>query len=189
MSQREMKRILFSQAMAPLIMKYYRHDFPNVKDYLHHREPYALIESIESVLDDRIQTSIQISGDEFYLQGHFPGAPIVPGAMMQEMTTQTAGILVAARFNPMERYNTEDPFFNEYALGVLIRVKAARYRSFARPGDRLLIDVVLVDQIAEVFEFKGEIRVGDRLIMSNHFQLANIPSQTLQGDDVGQGRN
>ena len=163
-------------------MKYYRHDFDNVTEYLHHRDPYALIQTIESIHDDRIQTSTIISGDEFFVRGHFPGAPIVPGAMIQEMTTQTAGILLAARFNPMEVYNTEDPFFNEYALGVLIRVKGARYRSFARPGDRLMINVTLVDQVAEVFEFKGEVRVNDKQIMSNHFQLANILSSTLQGN-------
>ena len=46
-----------------------------------------------------------------------------------------AGVLIAAKFNPMKEYNTSDPFFNEYALGVLVKVKQARYKGVdAAPG-------------------------------------------------------
>ena len=105
----------------------------------------------------------------------------VPGAMLQEMTTQSAGILLAARFNPMEEFNTHDPFFNKYALGVLVRVKGARFRGFARPGDTLHTYAELTDQVGEIFEFKGRIRLNGKPIMTNSFQLANILSETLQG--------
>ena len=102
------------------------------------------------------------------------------------MTTQSAGILIAARYNPMEKYDTHDPFFNEYALGVLRRVRSSKFRSFARPGDTLNITVTLLDQLSDVFEFEGQIEVDGTRIMSNRFQLANIPSAKLQGiDEVG----
>ncbi len=101
--------------------------------------------------------------------------------MLQEMTTQSAGILLAARFNPMEEFNTHDPFFNKYALGVLVRVKGARFRGFARPGDTLHTYAELTDQVGEIFEFKGRIRLNGKPIMTNSFQLANILSETLQG--------
>ena len=159
----------------------YRHDFSNVEDYLHHRSPYLLIESIDCINDQSITTSASVSEEQSYIKGHFPGAPILPGAMMQEMTTQTAGILIAARFNPMEQFNTQDPFFNEYALGVLIRIRDARYSSFARPGDQLKIEVELKENVNEMFEFRGRISVGESVIMRNRFVLANIPSKTLQG--------
>ena len=90
----------------------YHHQFSKVEDYIHHRPPYLLVSAIQTIEDRSIETSSFIEGNEPYLLGHFPGAPIVPGAMMQEMTTQTAGILLAARFNPMEQFNTHDPFFN-----------------------------------------------------------------------------
>lgn len=159
----------------------YHHQFSRVEDYLHHRPPYLLVSDIRAIEESSIETVSCIDGDEPYLAGHFPGAPIVPGAMMQEMTTQTAGILLAARFNPMEQFNTHDPFFNEYALGVLVRVKAARYRGFARPGQTLHTFVEMTDRLGDVFEFKGTIRLDGKAIMNNSFQLANIPSSTLQG--------
>jgi len=101
---------------------------------------------------------------------------------MQEMTTQTAGILLAARFNPMEEFNTHDPFFNEYALGVLVRVKGARFRGFARPGDVLHTHIELSDTLGDIYEFGGRISLNGKVVMNNCFQLANIPSATLTGD-------
>lgn len=160
------------------------HEFANVEDYLHHRSPYLLLRQIEDISDASIQVSTAISGDEHFVTGHFPGAPIVPGAMLQEMTTQSAGILLAAKFNPMPEFDTHDPFFNKYALGVLIQVKGARYRGFARPGDTLRIDVELVEQVSDVFEFKGRIKLAGKTIMTNCFQLANILSKTLQGESI-----
>ncbi len=160
----------------------FHHNFDKVEDYLHHRAPYLMVSAIERISDRSIETFTKVTGDEHFFLGHFPGAPVVPGAMIQEMTTQTAGILLAARFNPMEDFNTHDPFFNEYALGVLIRVKGARFRGFARPGDTLKTHVELSDQLGDIFEFRGRVMLNDRVIMSNSFQLANILSKTLQGE-------
>ena len=162
-------------------MNTYQHQFDSVEDYLHHREPYLLIKEIVSIDDQEVVTSSSIGGDEFFIAGHFPGAPILPGAMMQEMTTQSAGILIAARYNPMKEYNTHDPFFNEYALGVLVKVKQARFRGFARPGDELKIKVKLNQQVGQMFDFSATVSVGDSTIMRNSFQLTNILSGKLQG--------
>lgn len=165
-------------------MKTYHHEFERVEDYLHHRDPYLLIKEIVSISEREVVTTTMIAGDEFFIAGHFPGAPILPGAMMQEMTTQSAGILVAAKYNPMETYDTHDPFFNEYALGVLVKVKQAKYRGFARPGDQLQIKVCLNERINQMFDFSATVSVGDKTIMRNSFQLTNILSTTLQGVDV-----
>ena len=162
-------------------MQTFQHKFDRIEGYLHHRSPYLLIDCLVSVDDQQVVTEKTISGDEFFIEGHFPGAPILPGAMMQEMSTQSAGILIAARFNPMQEYNTDDPFFNEYALGVLVKVKSARFRGFARPGDLLRATVKLEERVGSVFDFRGTICVGEKTIMQNCFQLTNIPSKTLQG--------
>ena len=162
-------------------MQYFQHKFENVEDYLHHRRPYLLIDRLVSVDDQTVVTETELTGDEFFIAGHFPGAPILPGAMMQEMSTQSAGILIAARYNPMEVYNTHDPFFNEYALGVLVKVKSSRFRGFARPGDKLQATIKLDEKLDSVFDFSGKISANGKTIMQNRFQLTNIPSKTLQG--------
>lgn len=158
-----------------------KHRFDNIESYLHHRPPYLLVEEIVSIEPKQIVTRKTVSGDEFFLQGHFPGSPIFPGAMMQELTTQTAGILIAAEYNPMEKYDTADPFFNEYALGVLVKVKRARYRTFARPGDEMQVTVKLDERVSNVFDFSAKIEVNGTTIMSNAFQLTNVLSTVLQG--------
>jgi len=165
-------------------MKYFKHSFENVQAYLHHRPPYLMVDEIVSISETEIVTQKQVTGEEFFMQGHFPGAPIFPGAMMQELTTQSAGILIAAEYNPMSEFNTADPFFNEYALGVLVKVNRARYKKFARTGDQLKVRVVLNERISDVFDFSAVVSIGDQIIMRNSFQLMNIKSQVLQGAEA-----
>jgi len=162
-------------------MQFFQHRFATVEQYLHHRPPYLLVERICSCSSTEIVTEKTVRGDEFFLQGHFPGAPIFPGAMMQELTTQSAGILIAAQYNPMRTYDTRDPHFNEYALGVLVRVHQARYKTFARPGDVLVVKVKLEEYLDNLFDFRASIAVDDQAIMRNSFQLTNLPSSALLG--------
>ncbi|MDA7874593.1 hypothetical protein N9102_00605 [bacterium] len=165
-------------------MAIFHHNFEKAEDYLHHRDPYLLVETIISISEDSVVTERLVSGQEFFLEGHFPGAPIFPGAMMQELSTQSAGILIAARHNPMENYNTHDPHFNKYALGVLVRVKQAKYKGFARPGDRLHVEVKLNEMISGIFDFSARVTINKKLIMKNQFQLTNVLSSILSGRET-----
>lgn len=160
-------------------MKLYQHRFDQIEDYLHHRPPYLLVENIVSIETNEVVTTKTVSAKDDCLAGHFPGAPIFPGAMMQELVTQSAGVLIAANYNPMEQYNTSDPHFNKYALGVLVRVDSARYRGFARPGDQLNVRVQLNELVGSLFDFSGKIRLDNEEIMRIRFQLSNIESRLL----------
>ncbi len=97
------------------------------------------------------------------------------------MSTQSGGILIAAQYKPMQDYNTSDPDHNAFALGVLVKVMKARFRGFARPGQLLTAEVVLNEQIGNLFDFSGTLRADDAIIMQNQFQLTNIPSSSLTG--------
>ncbi|MDE0864794.1 MAG: hypothetical protein OSA98_13470 [Rubripirellula sp.] len=163
-------------------MQYFHHDSNSAEDYLHHRAPYLLVDQIVSIADIEVVASTVVTGEEYFIEGHFPGAPIFPGAMMQELSTQTAGILIAARYNPMPRFNTCDPSFNEFALGVLVRVNYAKYKGFARPGDTLVAQVTLNEQVDNVFDFSSKISIEEKLVMRNSFRLTNIKSSLLRDD-------
>jgi 3-hydroxyacyl-[acyl-carrier-protein] dehydratase len=160
-------------------MNHYRHRFEHVEKYLHHRPPYLLVDEIQAIDEREIVTAKLVTEEDVFIAGHFPGAPIFPGAMMQEFITQSAGILIAANFNPMESYDTSDPSHNEYALGVLMKVNSARYRSFARPGDRLEANIRLNEIIENLFDFTGRITVRETEIMRIDFRLSNIRSAIL----------
>ena len=163
-------------------MNFYQHRFENLEDYLHHRDPYLMVNEVVQIEENAITTIKKFDGTEHFATGHFPGTMIFPGAMMQEITTQSAGILIAANFNPMAEYNTHDPFFNEWALGVLVKVSSARYKGFARPGDVLQATVKLNEQVGgTIFDFDGRVTINEKTIMQNQFQLMNIKSETLQG--------
>ena len=138
-----------------------------------------MVDEIQMIGESNIVTAKLVAQEDAFIAGHFPGAPIFPGAMMQEFVTQSAGILIAANFNPMESYDTSDPSHNEYALGVLMKVNSARYRSFARPGDRLEANIRLNEIIENLFDFTGRITVRETEIMRIDFRLSNIRSALL----------
>ena len=162
--------------------QYYQHEFAKVEDSLHHRPPYLLVDRIVSIDDKQIETEKTVTGKEFFLEGHFPGVAIFPGAMMGEITTQSAGILIAARYNPMSEYNTHDPSFNPYALGVLVRIKRAKFIGFARPGDTIFAKVRLNSIVGNLFDFSATLSVDNQIIMRNAFQLTNVESKVLYDD-------
>ena len=151
----------------------------NILRRLHHRPPYLMI---NEVLEHSVKQLTAVSlpkGDEFYLLGHFPGTPVVPGAIMQEMTTQAAGLLITEHYSPIPDYDSQTT--KGWALGVLRAVHNAKYKSFARPGDRMVIKVELIDHVDAVFRFKGKIEVNDSTIMFNEFSLVNIEEEKLKG--------
>lgn len=120
--------------------------------------------------------------EEFYLQGHFPGAPVVPGAMLQEMTTQTAGLIIAEFYSPVADYDSEKT--KGHALGVLRAINYSKFKSFARDGDELSIKVKLVEKEANRFQFQASVYRGETKIMSNSFVLVNIDENVLKGESV-----
>ncbi len=148
-----------------------------IQELLHHRSPYLLLDEVKSITKNQIHTNKFLTGDEYFFKGHFPGAPILPGAMMQEMTTQTAGILLTKYYSPVENYSSNTT--KGHAIGVLKKVNFAKYKKFARPGDQLEIKAELLDQFDNIFEFKSTITINKNVIMKNSFQLMNISDKHL----------
>lgn len=151
----------------------------DIQKRLHHRAPYLLLSRIVSHSNSHLEAHSTPKGDEFYLLGHFPNVPVVPGAMMQEMTTQAAGLLITEYYSPVPDYNSETT--KGWALGVLRAVHLAKYKSFARPGDTLVIKVDLIDYVENSFRFKGVIEILGQKIMFNEFTLINISEDKLRG--------
>jgi 3-hydroxyacyl-[acyl-carrier-protein] dehydratase len=151
----------------------------NILKRLHHRPPYLLIQEVSEHSAKTLTALARPTGEEYFLKGHFPGSPVVPGAMLQEMTTQAAGLLITEYHSPVPDYDSEKT--KGYALGVLRAVHAAKYKHFARPGDELHIKVDLIDRVDTLFRFKGHILVRDETIMHNEFTLVNIDEAKLIG--------
>jgi 3-hydroxyacyl-[acyl-carrier-protein] dehydratase len=143
-----------------------------IQKLLHHRDPYLLIDEVLKINELELTAVKILIGDEYFFKGHFPNAPILPGAMMQEMTTQTAGVLITKFYSPISDYDSNST--KGHALGVLKKVNYAKYKGFAKPGDLLRIEVKLISHLESLFHFKANIYLKEKVIMSNSFCLVNI---------------
>ena len=93
-----------------------------LKDLLPHREPMLLLDEAE-VVDGEAHGKITITGDEFFVQGHFPGNPIVPGVIQCEMLAQNCCVLLA------------DDLAAKGATPMYTSLDKVRFKHPVRPGD------------------------------------------------------
>ena len=149
----------------------------NILKRLHHRSPYLMIDEIIEHSNQYIHARKVCKCDEYFFQGHFPHAPVVPGAMLQEMTTQAAGALLAEHYSPVPDYDSENT--KGHAIGVLRAIHNSKFRIFARPDDILDIKVKLLQNIDNSFRFEALIEIAGKKIMTNEFTLINISDSFL----------
>ena len=69
-------------------------DREEIKTFLRHREPMLLVDEMELQEDGSVIGKYHVRGDEFFLQGHFPGQPIVPGVILCEIMGQCSSLLI-----------------------------------------------------------------------------------------------
>ncbi len=149
----------------------------DVKNTLHQVDPYLMVSHVESV-DSKYIKSVKIhSENEGHVHGHFPGTSIVPGAMIQEMCTQSAGILITKFYSPVENYCSKTT--KGYALGVLNRVDFAKFLSVLRPSKPANIEVELIEHCENKFKFKARVSQEGHLCAKFLFTLVNIDDSYL----------
>jgi len=148
-----------------------------VKVLLHHREPYLMVDRIDVLTADTV-TGVKVHrGDEAHLAGHFPGAPVVPGAMLQELCTQSAGVLITKYYAPVENYDSEQT--KGHALGVVSKVAYAKYMGIVKPERDVFAEVELIARLGPLFKFKARV-LQDGLIKAKlMFSLINLSDEHL----------
>ena len=117
-----------------------------------HRAPFLLVDEItELVPGERVHGRYTVRGDEDFLQGHFPGRPIMPGVLMVEALAQAGcvGVLAHADFAGK--------------LIVFAGLEGVRFRRLVTPGDTLELELV-VDKLRRALgRGTGTVRVGDEI--------------------------
>lgn len=135
-----------------------------IKKIIPHREPMLLVDEAFVVDEKTAEGSYTVKGDEFFLQGHFPGNPVVPGVILCEIMAQTCSVLLGGKSNQEE--NPMTPYFTG-----LTNVK---FRNPVKPGDTLKL-VCTIDRVKEPFYFaKGKGTVNGKLCVSAEFSFALI---------------
>ncbi len=148
-----------------------------IQELLHHRNPYLMVSEVTNSTDREIQSIKVFSGEEFFIKGHFPGAPVVPGAMIQELCTQTAGILITKHHCPVDNYSSNKT--KGWALGVLNKVNGAKYLGIVQPKGELKATVKLVDKKDNLFKFSAKVYQDEKLKAKMSFNLVNISDDYL----------
>jgi len=133
---------------------------------LPHRYPFLMIDRVLELTDDRVLALKNVSFNEPYFQGHFPGVPVMPGVMQIEAMAQAGGILAsrAVQFDPTTH------------VMLFMAIDAVKFRKAVTPGDQLMIEVIPLRK-GKIFKMKGEIRVDGNVVSSAEF-LAGLAEKS-----------
>lgn len=127
-------------------------------EILPHRDNMLLLDDAENQ-DGMAVGHYLVKGDEFFLQGHFPGHPIVPGVILCEILAQSACVLM------------EDAL-RKGQLPVYTGLNKVKFRSPVHPGDRIETRVKMLRSKHPFYFAEGTVQVGDRLCVSAEFSFA-----------------
>lgn len=125
-------------------------DIARILHAIPHRYPFLLIDRVVEVLPDRSAIGVKnVSVNENFFQGHFPGHPVMPGVLIIESMAQTAAVLVVETLGPE-------------AAGKVVyfmSIEGAKFRRPVVPGDQLRIHVAKDRNRGNVWKFSAVARV------------------------------
>jgi UDP-3-O-[3-hydroxymyristoyl] N-acetylglucosamine deacetylase / 3-hydroxyacyl-[acyl-carrier-protein] dehydratase len=127
-------------------------DIIKVMKTLPHRYPFLMVDRVIRVEGNRITGLKNVSINEPYFQGHFPGHPIMPGVLQLEAIAQVAGILTLQQLENLGR------------LAYFMSADHVKWRKPVRPGDTLIIDVELTKARGKIGRAKGICRVDGQVV-------------------------
>ncbi|MGE5184412.1 MAG: 3-hydroxyacyl-ACP dehydratase FabZ [Acidobacteriota bacterium] len=133
---------------------------------LPHRYPFLLIDRVLELSEDKVVCLKNVTVNEPYFQGHFPGVPVMPGVLQIEAMAQAGGILASKSV-------TFDPTTH---VMLFMAIDAVKFRKAVVPGDQLRIEVVPLRK-GKIFKMKGECFVDGQVVSSAEF-LAGLAEKS-----------
>ncbi len=134
-----------------------------ILEIMPHRYPFLLIDKAEIIGEDEIIGIKNVTYNEPFFQGHFPGDPIMPGVLIIESMVQAGGLLL---LNKLEDPKKANVYFTT--------INKAKFRNPVRPGDILEHKVKLTAYRSNFCKLEGKSFVGETLVAEGSFAAAIV---------------
>ena len=128
-----------------------------------HRDPFLLVDEVHERTDTRIVASKTFSGEEWFFAGHYPGHPLVPGVLLCEAAMQCGAILLSGHFAA-----------DRSKVPVATRMNDVRFKRMVRPGEKIVMEVDLVERLADAFFLKAKVVVDGRVAVRFEFACTAV---------------
>lgn len=133
-------------------------DVRRIFKLLPHRYPFLLIDRVDDyVANEWLRGRKNVTYNEPWCTGHFPGKPVMPGVLLLESMAQATGLLAFLSMGEGAQ---------EGSMYYLVGVDKARFKQPVVPGDTLIIEARRLRELRGMYFFSAEARVDDRLVAS-----------------------
>ena len=140
----------------------------DIKTFLPHREPMLLLDSVEYETVTDAQGNVteyavgkyHVRGDEFFLQGHFPDYPVVPGGILCELMAQSCALLLG------NEIKSKRPLYTG--------IDKVRFKYQVRPGDTIVLRSTITDRRQSLIFVKAEAKVDGKLCCHGNLSFALV---------------
>jgi beta-hydroxyacyl-ACP dehydratase FabZ len=145
-------------------------DAREIQALLPHRYPFLLVDRIIELGADKVVGLKNVSWNEPFFQGHFPGHPVMPGVLIVEALAQTGAVMAikASQFDPAKQ------------VIYFMAIDKVKFRKMVTPGDQLLLEVVPLRKGGAIWKMRGEAKVDGQVVTEAEFlaTLANKDAAT-----------
>lgn len=141
-------------------------DIEGILERLPHRFPFLMVDRVRSVTAGKSIVALKnVSANEAYFDGHFPGHPVMPGVLVIEALAQAAGVLAWESVTEQERL----------WILYLVGIDKARFKQPVKPGDQLVLNVELVQRRRNLWRFEARAEVDGKVVAETDLLLADGP--------------
>ncbi len=140
-------------------LKKYKYDIHDILKILHHRYPFLLIDEITELVPNKTVKAIKnVTFNEPYFQGHFPGQAIMPGVLIVEAMAQSGGFLLL--------HTVGDP---TKKLVIFSRINSAKFKKMVYPGDVVHFEIDLLSYKMNTCKLSGKAIVKGKVVAESEF--------------------
>ena len=134
------------------------HDIQDILKVLPHRYPILLVDRVEEIFENGGKGYKNVTFNEPFFQGHFPGKPVMPGVLIVEGMAQCSGYIA---LKILEKQGKTDPEQEKIILFMMI--DKCKFRRMVVPGDRLDYEIEILKLGQKVSKFKGTAKVNGEI--------------------------